>query len=497
MCARARFRGPVMTLLKPTGRLRTLLGYSLMLALTAAAFMLIRSHGETLAASGPVSPAHPEAAGSSSWVLEHVLLALAVITLLARFLGGLIHRTLRQPPVIGEILAGLMLGPSLLGAVWPEGYRFLLPEGSAAALGLVSQVGVVLFMFLVGLELDAKLLRGSTHTTIAVSHASIVAPFLLGAALALPLYSAYATADVGFTVFALFLGVSMSVTAFPVLARILTDRKVQRTRLGVTALSCAAVVDVSAWMLLALISGVATASLHSAAWILPAVFLYVAAMLFVVRPLLGPFVRRQQQLEGSLSHTALALVFALLLLSAVATGAIGIHALFGAFLVGAILPSEGRLPEQIRSRLEDVVVVLFLPSFFAYTGMRTEVGLLDDATDWTVCGLIVLVATAGKFGGALLAARVSGLSWRQSSALGILMNTRGLMELVVLNVGLDLGVITPTLFTMLVLMALVTTFAATPLLDLVLGRRGFADELTPVPPPATPPATRPRPRVEV
>ncbi len=482
-----------MTLLEPTGRRRTLAGYSLMLALTAAAFVLIRSQGETLAASGALPAAPRAAAGSSVKALEAVLLALAVITLLARFLGGLIHRTLGQPPVIGEILAGLMLGPSLLGAVWPEGYQLLLPPGSAESLGLVATVGVVLFMFLVGLDLDPKLLRGSTHTTIAVSHASIVAPFLLGAALALQLYSGYATADVGFTVFALFLGVSMSVTAFPVLARILTDRKVQRTRLGVTALTCAAVDDVSAWMLLALVSGVATASLQGAMWALPLVVVYVLGMLFVVRPLLKPFVRRQQALPGSLSHTALAVIFALLLLSAVATERIGIHALFGAFLVGAILPSEGRLPTQIRARLEDVVVILFLPSFFAYTGMRTHIGLLDSPADWAVCALIILVATAGKFGGALLAARVSGLSWRQSSALGILMNTRGLMELVVLNVGLDLGVITPTLFTMLVLMALVTTFATTPLLDLVLGRRGFADELTP----ASPPAARSRPRVEV
>jgi Kef-type K+ transport system membrane component KefB len=412
-------------------------------------------------------------------VLAHVLLALAVITLTARLMGGLFKRYLRQPPVIGEIVAGLMLGPSLLGAISPGAYEFLIPADVASYVGMLAKIGVVLFMFLVGLELDPRLLRGNTHVTVAISHASIVAPFLLGASFALWLYPHYSTSAVSFTAFSLFLGVSMSVTAFPVLARILIDRRVQKTRLGVTALTCAAVDDVSAWTLLALITGIVNSSFGRAAWTLPLVLVYIGVVFLVVRPAIAPFVRCQQSAVGPLSHSTLAVVFVLLLLSALATEAIGIHALFGAFLLGAILPHDGRLAEQIRARVEDLVVVLFLPAFFAFTGMRTQVGLLDHAQDWIACAATIGIATAGKFGGTFIASRCVGLGWRHSAALGMLMNTRGLMELIVLNLGLDLGVLTPTMFTMLVLMALVTTFTATPVLDLVLGKRGFADETLP------------------
>ena len=464
------------SLVASASRGRTLIAYSVMLGLAFAAYWLIRDKGEGLATVAPASAGNAANPPAHSSLLANVLLALAAITLLARFMGGLFRRYLRQPPVIGEILAGLMLGPSVLGAISPAAYELLLPVGSASYLGLISKVGVVLFMFLVGLDLDPRLLRGNTHTTIAVSHASIFAPFLLGATLALWLYPRFATSNVSFTVFSLFLGVSLSVTAFPVLARILTDRRVQRTRLGVTALTCAAVGDVSAWTLLAVIVGIAGSNLRGAAWTVPLALVYVLAMLFVVRPLITPFVTKQQKLESPLSHTVLALVFVALLMSAFATEAIGIHALFGAFLLGAILPHEGRLAVQLRTRLEDIVVVLFLPTFFVFTGTRTQIGLVHGAQAWLACGAILLVATVGKFGGTLVAARLAGMSWRHSSALGILMNTRGLMELIVLNLGLDLGVITPAVFTMLVIMALVTTFATTPILDLILGKRGFADE---------------------
>lgn len=463
------------SLVPSTRRRRTLAVYLAMTLAAVAIFIAIRTRGDSLSASVAAEVGGQRDAAHTA-ELAHVLLALAVITLLARAVGVFVHRFLRQPPVIGEIIAGLMLGPSLLGWVWPQGYEFLLPDNVAPFLGIISKVGVVLFMFLVGLELDPKLLRGSAHSTIAVSHASIFAPLLLGAALALWLYPVYATGDVSFTSFSLFLGVSLSVTAFPVLARILRDRRAQRTRLGVTALACAAVDDVSAWTLLAIVAGIATAQMSGAAWTVVWVVVYVLAMLFVVRPLLTRwFVAREQSREGPLSHSALAIVFASLLLSAVATEAIGIHALFGAFLLGAILPHEGRLPEQIRAKLEDVVLVLFLPSFFAFTGMRTSIDLLAGARDWMFCAAIIAVATLGKFGGSFIAARAVGMGWRHSAALGIMMNTRGLMELIVLNLGLDLGVITPTVFTMMVFMALVTTFMTTPLLDLLLGRSGFAD----------------------
>jgi K+:H+ antiporter len=466
--------------LPPTNRLRTIAVYTAMLLATAGIYFYIHAHGQSLVAP----PAPGEGAGGTaaapehSTLLAHVLLALAAITLLARFMGGIFRRHLHQPPVIGEIVAGLMLGPSLLGAVWPAGYEFLLPAAAAPHLGMIAKVGVVLFMFLVGLDLDPRLLRNNTHTTVAISHASIIAPFLLGALLAVSLYPVYSTSQVSFTAFSLFLGVSLSVTAFPVLARILVDRRVQKTSLGVTALACAAVDDVTAWTLLALVAGIASAQVSGAGWTVALVGVYIAVMFLVARPLLARFAARENEKNGPLSHTALAIVFTTLLLSAVATEAIGIHALFGAFLLGAMLPHEGRLSEQIRARLVDVVLVLFLPSFFVFTGMRTQVGLLSSGSDWLVCGLIILAATLGKFGGSFAAARLTGMGWRRAAALGVLMNTRGLMELIVLNVGLEMRVITPTIFTMMVIMAVVTTFAATPILDRLLGPRGFEDPAT-------------------
>jgi Kef-type K+ transport system membrane component KefB len=459
-----------------TTRTRTALGYAAMLAVGATFYFWIRARGEHVTPALPPSPAPTPGVAGNTHVFANVLLALASITLLARFVGGVFRRYLRQPPVMGEIVAGLMLGPSLLGAVWPEAQAFLLPNEAIPSLTVIAKVGVVLFMFLVGLELDPKLVRGNTHALVAISHASIVAPFLLGAAFAVVTYSAYATSNVSFTVFSLFMAVSLSVTAFPVLARILIDRKVQHTRLGAMALTCAAVDDVTAWVILAIVASIASAEAAGGGWTLVWAIGYLAAMLFVVRPLIARFVACQQNSDGPLSRTKLAIVFSGLLLSAFATEAIGIHALFGAFLFGTMLPHEGRLADSIRARLEDVVLVLFLPSFFAITGIRTQVGLLGSAQDWLVCGAVVALATLGKFGGTYAAARLTGIAARQAAALGILMNTRGLMQLIVLNLGLDLGVITPTVFTMLVIMALVTTFATTPILDLLLGKRGFADE---------------------
>jgi Kef-type K+ transport system membrane component KefB len=324
----------------------------------------------------------------------------------------------------------------------------------------------VLFMFLVGLELDMSRLRQRSHTTIAISHASIVAPFLLGALLALWLYPVLSSADVPFTVFALFLGISLSVTAFPVLARILTDRGIQKTTLGVMALTCAAVDDATAWCLLAVIVGVVNARASGAVRTIGLSGAYVVLMLAVVRPLAARFVRRHE-LRKELQQGAIATVLIGLLLSAFATEAIGIHAIFGAFLLGAIIPHDSLLARELTRRLEDVVVVLLLPAFFAFTGMRTQIGLLSGAAHWAICGVIIAVASAGKFGGTFIAGRLTGLATRDAASLGILMNTRGLMELIVLNLGLDLHVISPTLFAMLVFMAVVTTLATTPILQLL------------------------------
>src|SRR5262249_32854349 len=288
---------------------------------------------------------------------------------------------------------------------------------------------------------------------------------LLGAALAWQLHGKLAPEGISFLSFALFMGVAMAVTAFPVLARILTDRGITATPIGVLALSCAAVDDVTAWCLLALVSGVVKSQAGGAVYVIVFSLLYIAAMLIVVRPAAARLITRSD--TNGLSATTVAVIFAALLLSAWTTEYIGIHAVFGAFLLGVVIPHDSYIAQSLKAGLEQVVIVLLLPAFFAYTGMRTQIGLVNGWNEWLTCGLIIMVASLGKFGGTLVAARFSGLDWKTGSALGILMNTRGLMELIVLNVGLDLSVISPTLFAMMVLMALATTLATTPLLTLL------------------------------
>ena len=302
-------------------------------------------------------------------------------------------------------------------------------------------------------------------TTVATSHASIVVPFTLGSLLALYLYPRFSTSDVPFTHFALFLGVAMSITAFPVLARILADRRMTRTKLGALALTCAAVDDITAWCLLAFVVGVVQDSGGHAAMAGIWTAGFIAVMFTVVRPV---FERLSRQIrDGRSSDGAVALTLVAMLGAALTTDAIGVHAIFGPFMLGAVIRHDSELALALKAAVGDLVIILLLPAFFAFTGMRTEIGLVSTAWEWLVCGAIVLVAIAGKFGGTVLAARGTGLDWRHAAGLGVLMNTRGLMELIVLNVGLDLGVISPTLFTMLVLMALVTTLMTTPLLHLV------------------------------
>ena len=386
------------------------------------------------------------------------------IVLVSRLLG-LVSRRIAQPMVIAEITAGILLGPSLLGWLLPEAAGVLFAPESLGALQLLSQVGLVLFMFLIGLELDPKLLAGRARTSVAISHTSIVVPFALGAGLAFWLYPRLSDPSVSFTAFTLFLGAAMSVTAFPVLARILSERRLLRTRVGAVTLACAAVDDVTAWCILAFVVAIARSTGLAAAGVTTVLSLvYIAAMFLLVRPLLSRLATRVSESEG-LSNNAVAVVMLLLFASAWTTELIGIHALFGAFLLGAVLPKDGGFAHALAQKLEDLVLVVLLPLFFAYSGVRTQLGLLDTASDWWICGLIVLVASLGKFGGGAAAARLTGLSWRESGVLGILMNTRGLMELIVLNIGLDIGVISPTLFAMMVVMALVTTFLTSPVLE--------------------------------
>lgn len=453
-----------------------LAAYTLMVVLGAAVFFAIQRLGLGLTAPEPAPDAPhfaPLSAGQSPHSLMHVLLALAVVIVTARLLGRAFRR-IGQPRVIGEVIAGILLGPSLLGRVWPEAAGFVLPGAVAPHLQVIAQIGVILFMFLVGLELNTHRLRHDSHATVSISHASIIFPFLLGSALALWLYPRLSSSDVPFTVFALFMGVSMSVTAFPVLARILTDRGVQSTPLGVVALTCAAVDDVTAWCLLAFVVSIARSRALDALWTMGMALAFVAAMLWVVRPVMARLVQRTGR-SGRLTQDVIALVVVALLVSSLTTEAIGIHALFGSFLLGVIIPHESLIAAELRRRLNDVVVVLFLPAFFAYTGMRTQIGLLETPGEWLVCVLIILVACMGKLGGSAIAARFAGMSWRGAGVLGVLMNTRGLMELIVLTIGLDLGVISPRLFAMLVVMAIVTTLMTSPLLHLLT--RGREDEV--------------------
>jgi Kef-type K+ transport system membrane component KefB len=442
-------------------------GYVGLLAAGVAAFFLIRSYGLNLSAPDP-KPGTTAGVGTATGkghALFHILLALAAVIALGRVLGKA-FTYIGQPPVIGEVVAGILLGPSLLGRLSPDAMSFLLPKDSAPHLGVIAQLGAILYMFIVGLELNTGQLRSIAGSVFAVSHVSIVLPFVLGAGLALWLYPHLSNRAVPFTSFALFVGVAMAITAFPVLARILTDRGLSRTSLGVTALGAAAVGDVTAWCLLALVVGVAKAEVGEALLVVVFATAFVAGMLLLVRPVVAAYVRKHGDVPPS--RGTIAVVIIGVLLAALTTEAIGIHAVFGAFLVGVLIPHDSRLARDVGRKLFDVVTVLLLPAFFAFTGLRTEIGLVSSGSEWAMCVTIVLVATVGKFGGATLAARLTGQSWRDAAAVGSLMNTRGLMELIVLNIGLDLGVISPTLFAMMVIMALITTMATAPALHFLL-----------------------------
>jgi len=394
--------------------------------------------------------------------LGQVLLALTAVVVVGRLLGR-VFRAIGQPAVIGEVVGGIVLGPSLLGLIAPDLSQFILPPTVAPFLGVIAQLGVIIYMFLVGVDLNPGLLRGQVRATVAIAQASIAVPFALGAALALYLYPRFATIGVPFTNFALFLGIAMSITAFPVLARILSERGMTTSRLGALALTCAAIGDVTAWCLLAFVVGAVQARIGSALLVAALTVVFIGVMFLAVRPVFARLSAASG--EGPPTQGTIAIVLVSMLLAALTTDAIGVHAIFGAFLLGAVIPHESALARSLKLGLHDLVTILLLPAFFALTGMRTQIGLVSGIYEWSICGLIVLVATAGKFGGTAAAARMTGLGWRDAAGLGVLMNTRGLMELIVLNVGLDLGVLSPALFTMLVVMALVTTVATTPILQ--------------------------------
>jgi Kef-type K+ transport system membrane component KefB len=398
--------------------------------------------------------------------LAILLAQIITIIIVARFFGW-IFRKIGQPSVIGEIIAGIFLGPSLLGMYFPEFSLALFPIQSLGNLQFLSQIGLILFMFVIGMELDLKVLKNKANEAVVISHASIVIPFALGIGLAFFVYKSFAPEGIPFLSFSLFMGIAMSITAFPVLARIVQERGIHKTRLGAIVITCAAADDITAWCLLAVVIAIVKAgTFESALYVIALAFLYVIVMLFIVKP----FLKRVGDLYAkseNLSKPVVAIFFLTLILSSYATNIIGIHALFGAFMTGVIMPDISKFRTIFIEKVEDVSVILLLPLFFVFTGLRTEIGLINDPYMWKVTGFIILVAVVGKFLGSALAAKFVGQSWRDSLTIGALMNTRGLMELVVLNIGLDLKVITPEVFTMMVIMALVTTFMTGPALDII------------------------------
>ncbi|POX37965.1 cation/H(+) antiporter [Streptomyces sp. Ru73] len=375
--------------------------------------------------------------------------------------GSVLFRRLGQPPVVGEIALGILLGPSLLGWVWPGAQHWLFPDAVLPFTSVLGQLGLLSFMFLVGLELDLGALRGHSRVALAVSQAGMVLPLGLGALLALGMYGRFAPDGVGRLPFVLFVAVAMSITAFPVLARILVDRGLYGTPVGALAMACAAVDDVTAWCLLALVVALVSAGSPLAAVVTAALAaVFVLVMFRVVRPLL---VRWAARLGRAGDGTVLVGLFSGLSLSALATDLIGVHALFGAFLFGVITPRGTPRIDASAGRLRAVAVPVLLPLFFVHTGLRTDIGgLAADPAQWGWAVAVLVVAMAGKWGGAAGAARLCGRPWREALSIGALMNCRGLTELVVLTIGLELGAIGPGLFTVLVLMALVTTAVTGP-----------------------------------
>jgi Kef-type K+ transport system membrane component KefB len=396
-----------------------------------------------------------------------ILLAQIVMIILTARLFGWVFKKIGQPTVIGEIIAGIVLGPSLVGMYFPEFSAALFPVESLGNLKFLSQIGLILFMFVIGMELDIKVLKNKASEAIVISHASIVIPFALGIGLSYYVYDKFAPEGVEFLSFSLFMGIAMSITAFPVLARIVQERGIHKTKLGAIVITCAAADDITAWCLLAVVIAIVKAGdFIGSLYVISLALFYVLAMIFIVKP----FLKRIGDLYGSkdsIGKPVMAIFFLFLILSSYATEVIGIHALFGAFMMGAIMPDVSKFRMIFIEKVEDVAVILLLPLFFVFTGLKTEVGLINDSYLWKVTGAIILVAVIGKFLGSALAAKFVGQSWKDSLTIGALMNTRGLMELIVLNIGLELKVLTAEVFTMMVIMALVTTFMTGPALDLI------------------------------
>jgi Kef-type K+ transport system membrane component KefB len=386
-----------------------------------------------------------------------VIVQLIVIIVASRLFGALFRR-LGQPQVCGEVAAGLILGPSLFGGLFPDLFHRVFDPGVNQIFNTMSQLGLVLLMFLIGLEFDFSHLKDNRRLALSVSAAGIAAPFALGLLLGRPMHAALGLKG-SWINFALFLATAMSITAIPTLGRIMIELNIHRTRLGSVTISAAAVNDAAGWVILALVSSIARSSFDPAQFIrmIVGTLVFAALMMYAVRPLVI------RSLQGRLEGGGFAGLIVLILFAAAATNWIGIFSIFGPFLLGAVLHDQLDLVAAVRHRLQDFVTIFFLPIFFTYTGLRTEIGSMSGRADWIFCGLVLVAAILGKAGGCAVAARSSGLPWRDSSIVGVLMNTRGLMELIVINMGYDLGIIPKNVFFMLVLMAVLTTYMTAPL----------------------------------
>jgi Kef-type K+ transport system membrane component KefB len=396
-----------------------------------------------------------------------ILLLQIIIILFTSRIFGFIFIKLGQQTVIGEIIAGVFLGPSIFGWLFPELFALIFPHNSFISLQFLSQIGLAFFMFVIGMELDLSKLKSKTQDAIIISQVSIIFPFFLGTCVSYYIFQELAPKDVSFLSFALFMGIAMSITAFPVLARIIKERGLTKTPLGVLAITCAAVDDVTAWCILAAaIAIVKAGNITSSLFTIGLAIAYIVFMLYIIKPWLQKISNIRMK-EEKIDKTVIGISFFLLLLSAYFTEIIGIHALFGSFIAGVVMPNNIRFKEILTNKVEDVSTILLLPIFFAFTGLRTQIGLLNEGHLWVFCILIISVAIIGKLIGSAFTARIIGRTWKESLSIGALMNTRGLMELIVLNIGYDLGVFGPELFSIMVIMALFTTFMTGPLLDFI------------------------------
>lgn len=395
-----------------------------------------------------------------------LLLQIIIILLVCRMFGWLFQK-IGQPTVIGEIVAGIVLGPSVLGYCLPDISGFLFPEHSLANITILSQFGLILFMFAIGMELDMDEVRKKLKETIVISHTSTIMPFFFGMLTAFFVYQNYAYKETPFISFSLFIGIAMSITAFPVLARIIQEKGMTKSHLGTIALASAANGDITAWCLLAVVIAIAQAgSMLSAVYNIGFSILYLLFMFMVARPFLkmiGHVYHNKELIDKSM----VAFMFMVLIVSSYFTEILGLHALFGAFIAGVVMPANIKFRKIMTEKVEDVSLSLFLPLFFVSTGLRTQIGLINTPELWWMCGIFILVAIIGKFGGALISSRFVGESWKDSLYMGALMNTRGLMELVVLTIGYDMKILPPAIFVILVLMTLVTTFMTTPLISFI------------------------------